>query len=179
MRYSTRRPDAAINAAVAKCVRDAEALWEPEKYQGEWAEGGIGIRRLVPLDFRKSSSAGFGDNMSGFAWTYSIATASTYETWIDATLSDSSYVVITGLFSLDAVPNVRMIKFTIDGKEYAPINFEELYALDVARVWLETPIIIRPEKTVETKMMGGAAGTGSLGLLGYAVGKRSYVIKSP
>jgi hypothetical protein len=172
----TKRPDAVIDQAVRATIAAATSLWG-EPFEGEYPESGLGIRRLAPIEFiATTGSAGMGDNMSGWAWTYSQATASTIETWIDVTTSDSVFVVITGIFSLDAIPNQKYLKPTIDGKEYPPIQLGELYALDVARVYFSKPIVVRPEKKILVNMMGGAAKTGSLGFLGWAIGKRSYVI---
>lgn len=171
---TTKRPDAAIDAKVREVIADAETLWEPEKFQGEFPQRGLGIRRLRPMD---CVAATFSGGMAAtHYWSYSIATAATWETWIDVVLSDSCYVVVTGIFSLDATPNVTMVKFEIDGKEYPVNNIEEIYALDVARVYFNVPIAVRPEKRMTIKIIGKAAGTGSLGLLGYAIAKRSYLI---
>lgn len=180
MRFVSRRPDREIDTAVQATIRDAEQLWTPETFQGEYPDKGIGIRRLVAKDFVASgqASGGFGTPQTAFGapWAYSQAAASAWETWINGTLSDSVYVVITGIFSLDALENIIALKFTIDGKEYPIMNLQELYAMDVARVYFSKPIVVRPEKSIVVKMWGRAAKTGSLGLLGWAIGKRSYLI---
>lgn len=168
------RADAAVSNAVATCVADAERLWEPEKFDGPFAIKGFGIAKLRAFDLIAGAGSIVGPYT--YMWGFSVNTASTWETWIDGTLSDACYVIITGIYSYAAAPDVEAIKITADGVEYPATDITEMYGWDIATAYLSHPIIVRPEKKIKIMAIAKTAGQKKLGLIGYAVGKRSYLI---
>lgn len=168
------RTDAIVSNAVAVAVADAEELWKPEKFDGVYPTNGFGVMRLRPADLvLKTNQPGC---RYSAMWTMSVATASAWETYITLTLSDSCYVVITGIFNYDATPDVEAIKFNADGVEYPLIQIDEMYGWDVAVAYFSHPIVIRPEKQLTIKAKARTAGFKNFGFIGYTVAKRSYLI---
>ena len=172
------RAEATIASAVQTAVADAESLWAPEKFDGVFPVKGFGIKRLQPRDLAGSNATTttlIGPIVS--AWQFSIATA---ETWADAihqaVLSDSAYVVLTGVYNFDATPDVEAIKIIADGIEYPTMDITEIYGWDVATAYFSHPIIVRPEKMITIKAKCRTAGLKSFGFMGYTIAKRSYLI---
>lgn len=173
------RADAIVSAAVAVAIADAEKLWTPEKFDGIFPVKGFGIRKLVARDFEGAATSALhlGGSQSMAGWYFSITAASTWEAIISSgTLSDSAYVIITGIFNFDASPDIRKLKVTADGVEYPIYNLEEIYGWDVAIAKLSHPVIVRPEKKITIEVIADSAGKKHFGFLGYTVAKRSYLI---
>lgn len=171
------RADQAIAKAVATAIADAESLWTPEKFDGVFPVKGFGIRKLRPGDLM--SNSGRQVSATSFTWLLSITTASTWSSWFsDAVLSDSCYCVITGIFNLDASPDVDAMKITADGVEYSVTDLTEMYGWDIATAMFSHPIVVRPEKTVKIEALARTAGLKTIGLLGYTIAKRSYLIST-
>jgi hypothetical protein len=171
------RSEAVVSAAVQQAIADAESLWAPEKFDGVFPTKGFGIKRLQPRDLVSNSGSIVCANGNS-TWGLSIGATSTWQTWISAgVLSDSVYGIITGFFNYDTAPDIDVIKFVADGIEYATYDLQEAWGWDVATAFFSHPIVIRPEKmlTIRVKSSGGA-GIKRMGLLGYALAKRSYLI---
>ena len=167
--------DAIVASAIQQAVADAEQLWKPEIFDGVFPIKGFGIRRLVPRDICSNSGSIYGPSNS--TWVWSCTTASTWETWVSSgILSDSCYIVITGIFNYDAAPDVDVIKITADGVEYPLIDLQELYGWDIAVAYFSHPIIVRPEKKIHITAKAQTAGQKKIGLIGYTIAKRSYLI---
>lgn len=168
------RADAIVAQAVATAIGDATTLWSPEPFDGVFPVKGFGIARLKAADVRLRHTLE-GSLYSNF-WGVSINTASTWETYWDNTLSDSCYVIITGIYCYDADPDVTEIKFIAEGIEYPVINIQEMYGWDIAVAYFSHPIIVRPKKALRVKVKAITAGQKKLGFIGYTVGTRSYLI---
>ena len=169
------RADAAIASAVQQAVTDAESLWAPEKFDGVFPVKGFGIKRLQPRDMVSNSGSIVGPSNS--TWVFSAQTASTWVTWISAgVLSDSCYAIITGFFCYDTSPDVDALKIIADGIEYATYDIQEAWGWDVATAYFSHPVVVRPEKTITIKAKAQTTGQKKLGLLGYVLAKRSYLI---
>lgn len=169
------RADQIVANAVATAITDAESLWAPEKFDGVFPVKGFGIRKLSAIELGGKSGTSLVGPYS-YMWLWSVATASTWETYINETLSDSCYVVITGIYELDASPDVEAIKIIADGIEYPLIHLTEMYGWDVALAHISHPIIVRPEKAIKIKAKARTVGQKHLGFLGYTIAKRSYLI---
>jgi len=172
------RTDAIVANAVATCVADAENLWAPEVFDGPFPKNGFGIAKLRAVDFGYMASAlntSYIGNVTNI-WSYSCTNAAAWNTWIVTTLSTDCYVVITGFFNLDAAPDVEALKFIADGIEYPIIDLTEMDAFDVADAYWAHPIIVRPTKKLQVSLKCRTTGTKFIGLLGYVVAKRSYLI---
>lgn len=169
------RADQIVAQAVAAAVADAETLWAPEKFDGAFPVKGFGIAKLKATDLIKNGNSLGGHIYTSF-WGFSLTTASTWESMIDVTLSDSCYVIITGIYCLDANPDVDRIKIVADGIEYAVTDISEMYGWDIANAYFSHPIIVRPTKNLKIKWKGPTAGQKKIGFLGYTVARRSYLI---
>lgn len=168
------RADIIVANAVAGAITDAQRLWTPELFDGVFPVKGFGIKRLEKFDPCKGEQGTYTPFSN--IWYISIGTANTWESCIDATLSDSCYVIITGIFNYDATPDVEALKIVADGVEYPTINIVEMYGWDVATAYFSHPIIIRPEKKLKILVIAETAGRKRFGFIGYVVGKRSYII---
>lgn len=169
------RAEAAISTAVQQAIADAESLWSPEKFDGVFPTKGFGIKRLQPRDIISNSGSIVGPSNS--TWVLSVATASAWNQWISAgVLSDSCYVVITGFFCYDANMNVEALKITADGIEYATYDIQEFYGWDVATAYFSHPVVVRPEKTITIQARARTVAQSNIGLIGYTLAKRSYLI---
>jgi len=172
------RGEGIVRDAVAATIKDAEALWAPEKFGGIFGTSGFGIKKLQPADLNGTSTTttGFVSPIVS-AWVFSINTAETWSTIVSACiLSDSSYVILCGIFNYDANPDVEAIKITADGIEYAVIDITELYGWDIAEAYWANPIVIRPQKKITIEAKARTAGQKNFGFLGFTVAKRSYLI---
>ena len=179
--YKTQdvKGDAIVAQAVQLAIADAEALWQPEKFDGVYPVKGFGIRRLLARDFEgaATSSLHIGGSTSMCGWYFSISAASTWESIIsNGTLSDSAYAVITGLFNYDTTPDIRKMKITADGIEYPITPLDEMYGWDIASAYISHPVIVRPEKAITIEVKADNSGLKSFGFLGYTIAKRSYLI---
>lgn len=167
------RPDAAINALIQATINEAAKYWEPEEYGGEYPKSGFGIGRLQPRDCKLAATAW----TSTTGWGVSLNAASTWQDWFDIVTSDSCFIVVTGVFCLDAIPNVTHIRPHVDGNDWPIIDINELYTFQEPKAYFSKPFAIRPEKAFKMRAIGMAAGVAKIGLLGFVVAKRSYLIK--
>jgi len=168
------RTDLIVKNAVDTAIADAEKLWSPEKFDGVYPVKGFGISRLKAADLIAAGSI-VGPFSKMFTW--SVTTASAWETYInDVTLSKATYVVICGVYNLDAAPDVEAMKINADGIEYPVIDLNEIYGWDVAVAYFSHPIIVRPEKKLGIKLKARTVGRKNIGFIGYTVGTRSYLI---
>lgn len=173
------RGEATVASAINTAVADAEAFWAPEKYDGVFLIKGFGIKRLQIRDLAGSNANGTSIMCWTISdcWSLSAAAAETWGTVISgATLSDSAYVVLTGLFNYDGNPDVEALKITADGIEYPVMDIIEMYGWDTAIAYLSHPIVVRPEKKITIEWKCRTAGVKNFGFLGYTIAKRSYLI---
>lgn len=177
LRLIGARPDAEIEKLLKKTVADGEIEWKPLKYEGQYPTTGFGITELRP----KVLKGGTTDNViSSVMWGASLAAAagaSTYFTWFDVTLTDQAYAMPTGVFNLESTPQVTEMGPSANGLDLPTVNLEQLYALDMARAWFEKPFAARPNNNFKVQLVARVAtGTERIGLLGYLIAKRSYLI---
>lgn len=168
------RADQIVSNAVAVAIKDATTMWQNEVFDGVFPNSGFGIKRLEKFDICRGEQNTYTPFSN--SWVMSIATAKTWETYIDATLSDSAYVIITGVFEFDPAPDVTAIKITADGVEYPIIDLQEVFGWDVATAYFSHPVIIRPKKKITINLRAETAGQKKFGFLGFVVGTRSYLI---
>lgn len=174
------RPDAAINALIEATIQEAGKYWEPEQYGGEYPKSGFGIARLSVGDVFLPTSATSTTCWSlSTAWGYSVAAASTWADWINVTTSDACFLIITGIFCLDAIPNVTHIRPHVDGNDWPTIDVQEIYTFQEPKGYFSKPFAIRPEKSFKVRVQATTAGISKIGLLGFKVAKRSYLIQEP
>lgn len=178
LRLTDVRPDAEIEKLLRQTVADGEIEWKPLKYEGQYPTTGFGITELRPLVLKGGTT----DNViSSIMWGASLAAtgaaASVYFTWFDVTLTDQAYAMPTGVFNLEATPQVTEMGPSANGLDLPTVNIEQMYALDVARAWFEKPFAARPNNNFKIQLVAQAAvGTERIGLVGYLLAKRSYLI---
>ena len=176
LKVTDKRPDAEIDKLVDAVVADAQKTWAPETFDGEYPKTGFGIGILRPKDVQAvDGSAGTGTTGSIY-WGASITAASTWQDWFDITVSDDCYLIITGVQVLDATPNVTAIRPYVDGEDFPVIHIEQIYAWDEAKGWFSKPFAIKPGKSFKMRVVAKNSGVANIGLLGYTVAKRGYLI---
>lgn len=172
LRLTEVRPDAEIKKLVDTTVEDAKINWAPLKYEGEYPRSGFGISELRPKQIR----GGTHNLPSTITWGASIATASTYFTWMNLTLTDMAYIMPTGVFNLEALPRVTEIAPSANGEDLPTINLEQMYALDLARAWFSKPFCAKPNNNLTIQLVARNTGIDRIGLLGHCIAKRAYLI---
>jgi hypothetical protein len=176
LKLTDKRPDAEINSLVDAVIADAGATWGPEKFDGEYPKSGFGIGILRPKDVQVEDGSAESGAVGSIYWGASIAAASTWQDWINISTSEDCYIIVTGIFCLDATPNVTAIRPYIDGEDMPVIDIEQLYSWDEAKGWFSKPFAVKPQKSFKLRIVGKTAGVAKIGLLGYVVAKRGYLI---
>ena len=167
------RPDAEIDRLLKSTVADAEQEWAPLKYEGQYPTSGFGITELRPIIFKGGAT----DNIpSSEYWAASIAASLTWQTWFDLTLTDMAYVMPTGVFNSEVSPMVTELRPSANGQDLPTVNIEQLYVLDWTRGWFEKPYAARPSNNVKMDIVSRNAVVERIGLMGYLLAKRSYLI---
>lgn len=164
LRFTEERPDDEIQKTLQATIQSAREEFAPLAYEGEYPESGFGIQIIRPRHV----------GMASDKWQMTITTA--YADWINKTLGTNNFLVVTGVFNLTIDPQTVEIFPSANGKDLPIIQIENLYALDEGRGWFSKPFAVRPSNNVTIQAIGKAAGTERLGLLGYCVGKRSFLI---
>jgi len=176
LKVTDKRPDAEIDKLVDAVIADATAAWSPEKFDGEYPKTGFGIGILRPKDVQVKAGVALDTAVGSVYWGASIAAASTWQDWINITTSLDAYLIITGVMILDATPNVVAIRPHVDGEDFPVIDVEQIYAWDEAKGWFSKPFAVKPGKSFKIRILAKNAGIANIGLLGYKVAKRGYLI---
>jgi len=175
LKVTDKRPDTEINALVEAVINDAATTWPSDKFDGEYPKTGFGITILRPKDLCTGASVPTG-MVSSIYWGASIAAASTWQDWFSITTSEVCYLIVTGIQVLDATPNVTAIRPYVDGDDLPVIHIEQIYAWDEGKGWFSKPFAVKPEKAFKMRIVAKNSGIAKIGLLGYTVAKRSYLI---
>ena len=176
LKVTDKRPDAEIDKLVDAVIADASATWAPEKFDGEYPKTGFGVGVLRPKDVQVEDTTAEAGAVGSVYWGASITAASTWQDWFNITTSEDTYLIITGVMVLDATPNVTAIRPHVDGEDFPVIDIEQIYAWDEAKGWFSKPFAVKPSKTFKMRVIGKNAGIANIGLLGYKVAKRGYLI---
>ena len=164
LQLTDERPDEEIRQLVLATIADAEAEWAPLKYEGEYPENGIGITIMRPRHVGLATDK----------WQMTVTTA--WADWINKTLGDNNYEIITGLFNLTIDPATTELYPSANGKDMPRFNIEQLYALDLARAWFTKPFAVKANNNLTIQAIGRVMQTERLGLMGYTLAKRSYLL---
>lgn len=175
LRLTDVRPDAEIEKLLRATIANAETLWEPLKYEGQYPTTGFGITELRARHLRYGTHS-MTVAVSAHYWNMSITASGTWETWFDITMTDMAYLMPTGIFNLEASPRVVELKPSANGQEMPTVNLEQLYALDMARAWFEKPYAASPNNNLKNEVIARDIGIERIGLVGYCIAKRSYLI---
>jgi hypothetical protein len=160
------RPDAAIQEVLNATIRAAEQEWSLP-FQGEYPTSGIGIAELRPRMV----------GISGDAWQ-STAFGTSWADWINTTVSQNAYIVVTGLFNLTADPQVTEIWPKANGNDLPRVNIEQMYTFLEPKAFFPKPFAVKSSGNLSIQAIARVAATERLGLMGYAVAKRAYLIAS-
>ncbi len=181
-----KRPDQAINAAVKEAIDNATQRFQPLAFEYEYPRTGFGITALTPRPVAATNQSPNlqGNVASSTIWgVSSITTANTWQDWINLNLDDRVYLVITGVFNRTQVPLISNIRFKANGEDLPWVNLDEMYTWDLSQGYLQRPLIISPTNNFVVRIIGEKASTGGsgqpaerIGLLGYQLAKRNYLI---
>jgi len=186
LRLTDKRPDADIDEAVQATIAHAKNLWAPLQFEGEFPVNGFGISNIRPIHVQ-STTLEIPAISNRCVWATCQVVSSTFTDWINVTVDEDSYLIITGIFSLEATGAVTEIAATANGVDLPPINIEELYGWDLASAYFTKPFVVKPKSQLKIQLYGSTASVYGaalnqatkikIGLLGYCVGKRAYLIK--
>ncbi len=175
LEVTAQSPDRIIYDTLKKVIDDIAATdWKELQYEGEYPVTGFGIQELRPGHLGTT----LGSNT--YAWRTTVAAGLTAYTWNDwfgtITINQDSYIVITGFINLSPNPTITEIKITANGNELPVMHIEYMYGLQEARIWLKKPIVLKPKSTIKIELWTTAAQQNLFGLMGFTIGKRSYLI---
>lgn len=172
LRLTDLRPDDNIRELLESTIANAEQAFSPAEYEGFYPLTGFGIAELAPYHI----NAGGAGWMNSDFWGVSIAATNTWGDWINITMTDMAYVINTGVFNRAATPITTHIRPHPGGEDMPVVNLEQMYCLDIARAFYEKPYGVKPSNTYIVRAFADNAGTERLGLLGYALARRAYLI---
>ncbi len=163
LNVTDQRPDGPIRELIAATAQAAEQEFAPLKFEGEYPSNGIGIgvlrpRHVIANDF----------------WQMSVTTS--FANWVNKTFGNNNYMINTGVFNLTLDPSTSEIWPSANGKDLPYVNVENMYGLRDQRGWFSKPYAVGPNNNITIQAIGRVAQTERLGLLGYVVAKRSYLI---
>ena len=182
VRLTDKRPDAAINAAVGEVIGDALELWKPLRYEESWPKTGFGITNLTARAVAATNQVtGLAGGVAGSAvWGVTAVTVSTWTDWINLAIDDRSYHIVIGVFNRTQNPSITHIRPRANGEDLPQISLEQLYNWDLSEAYFTKPYAVRPgnNHTVRVFTERTIAGVPAerIGLLGYVVAKRAYLI---
>lgn len=183
-RISDKRPDGAIASSVADAIRLATDLFKPDRFEGVWTKGGLGITTLRPRDIAATNQAASlqGGVAGSMAWGVTAVTASTWTDWVNLNTDDRAYQVVTGIFNRSANPNITHIKPFLNGQDLPIINIEEMMVKEEPVAYFTEPYIVSPSNNHRIQVLSPVTLAGvpseQIGLMGYIIGKRSYLIQT-
>lgn len=173
LRLTDERPDEEIRKAIEAVIEEAEEQWKPMTFEGWYPTTGFGIQELAPYHL-SAGTTGWGN--SNF-WSASIAASNTWEDWMNHTQTDMAYAINTGLFNREATPKITHLRPNPGGEDMPTMNIEQMYTLDIARVFYEKPWTVGPDKSCILRMKADNIGVERIGMLGYVIAKRAFLIK--
>ncbi|MDP2672035.1 MAG: hypothetical protein Q8O68_00810 [Candidatus Daviesbacteria bacterium] len=165
LNLTNERPDAQIADLLRATLTAARTEFAPLQYEGEYPQNGFGLAEL------RARHVGIATDF----WQMTVTTA--FANWINKTLGTDVFIVITGVFNLTVDPSTSELFPSANGKDLPYLNIEQMYAdANQSKAWLTKPFGARPSNNLTIQAIGRFAQTERLGLLGYAVAKRSYLI---
>lgn len=186
LRLTDKHPDAVIDAAVAEAIQNATVRFQPLQFEFEYPRTGFGITTLTPKAVA-ASNQGTGLQGTGVVsstiWGVSTLAANTWADWININVDDRIYIVVTGVFNRTSTPQISNIRFKANGEDLPWVNLDQMYNWEVSQAYLQRPLIISPTnnftvRAIAEKAITGASGVPAerIGLLGYILAKRTYLI---
>lgn len=163
LNISDERPDQEISRLVSATINEACKEWSLP-YEGEFPLTGVGISELRPRHV-------------GISTDYWQMTGTTsWADWVNTTVSDNAYLVVTGIFNLTIDPHVTAIYPRANGLDMPRMHIEQMYAFEEPRAFFTKPYAIKADGNITIQTISDIAQTEKLGLLGYCIAKRAYLI---
>jgi len=172
LRLIDKKPDSAIQAAISKVVSMAQAEFK-ESFESQYPKTGFGIAELAPYHV---NSGGAGWTNTNF-WGASIATSNTWQDWINITLTDQAFIINTGFFDREANPIITHLRPRIGGEDMPAMNIEQFSTLEEARIFYEAPFSVKPSSNFTMRVKADNTGQERIGLMGYCLAKRAFLIR--
>lgn len=182
-RLSDKRPDQAIASKVQTAIALAADLFKPERFEGVWSKGGLAITTLGPKHVAATNQASSlqGGVAGSVAWGITAVTASTWTNWISLNVDDRAFQVVTGIFNKSPNPNITRIQPALNGQDMPIIDIEEMYTLEEPKAYFTEPYIVSPSNKHQIQVLSPVTLAGvpseQIGLMGYVIGKRAYLIQ--
>lgn len=183
MRLSDKRPDAAIEAAIRTAIADAQlGAFKGLQFEDYQPRTGFGISGLRARDIAQTNQAtGLQGGVAGSAaFGVTAVTVSTWTDWINLSIDDRSYHIVVGVLNRTSTPHITHIRPRVNGEDLPIINLEWMYTWDMVQAFLAQPYIVRPGNNHTMRVFTDATIAGvpaeRIGLIGYTLAKRTYLI---
>lgn len=162
-------PDQVIRAAVEQTVGKAKQAFNLE-FEGEYPiSGGIGIAAIRPNDVGHPTSA---KNY----WSYTFSSADSFASWISTPIDKDIFVLLTGIFDTQVNPGLNEIQITANGQAMPVMQMDFLKTLLEPKMYFPKPIGVSSSATLTVAATSRIAQAEEVGLLGYTIGKRAFLI---
>ena len=147
-----------------KTLKTKEEVKRLLKYEDNLPPPGFGVSEIRPRHV----------GIANDFWQATITAA--YADWINTTISDNAYLVITGLFNNTVMPQTSELAPSANGNDLPRINIEQMYTFEEAKAWFPKPFVVKASGVLKIQAVAAQAQTERIGLMGYTVAKRSYLI---
>lgn len=162
-------PDAEIAGGISELVEEAKKTWGLE-YEGEIPlKGGIAITTIRPHDVGHPATYDY--------WEIAITTANTWQNWINTPIDKDAFVLCCGVFNNTvANPATNEIDITSNGITLPVINVDHMYSYQEPKMYFSKPVGTRSSAYLKIRCVARTAQNERLGLIGYTIAKKSFVI---
>ena len=113
LRFTDEKPDIKIAEAMKKAIELTQNEFAPLRFEGPWPTTGIGISELRPRMF-----------MSADHWQFQ--SSASWADWINKTISDNAYILMTGILNRSITPIVTDIWPSANGYDMPRMNVEQM-----------------------------------------------------
>lgn len=162
-------PEKAIDNKINEVLDLAKKEWN-QGVDGAHPKGNICIQSLRP--YHVDNTGHTLPDASGYeTWNIVIATAYTFQDWINCSLNKNVYIIVTGFFNRTCNPSATQFRFAADNLTLAVQNFEEVYTWEEVTAFFSDPFAVQPEKNFTARIYGRRAQTELIGLKGFGVVK--------
>ena len=173
--------DQNINQLVQAVIAQAAQDFQPLQFQGEFPLDGFGIAVLRAKDVSITNQVTGLQSIatSSIVWgAQSIASASVWQDWLNIALDNRLYITVSGFFYPENAPIIEVLRPRANGIDLPAIGIEELQTYDVSFAFFERPFGVRAAQNFTMRVVASAAKSAveHIGLLGYTVAKKAYLI---
>jgi hypothetical protein len=173
LELTDKRPDEKLQQAIDDTIKNAQDKWGLS-FEGEYPTSGIGITTLRPFHVEGNSLPNANTRN---IWNIVIAAANTWQDWVNVEINENVYVILGGLFNNTTNPSATELAFKANGIDLPVQNVQQMYSFEKSLAWFSKPFVVAPENNLTGRLYGSAAQTELMGLLGFAIAKRSRLIQ--